>query len=114
MKVRRSRHNVPHWRVWHVHTMKIDLSKSTPEPIVTPRGSDQHATSTSEVHGAGEDATTSLSYYHANISTLTSQALSSPDIRQDKVDALRQAITSGEYKAVPQQIAEAMLQEFPK
>ena len=93
--------------------MKIDLSRSTPESFVTPRGNDHAAASTSQVHGAEEDTTT-LSYDRANISTLTSQALSSPDIRQDKVEALRQAISSGQYKAAPGQIAEAMLREFPK
>lgn len=93
--------------------MKIDLSRSTPEPIVTPRENDRDAASTSQVHGVEED-TTSLSYGRANVGTLTSQALSSPDLRQDKIDALRQAISSGQYKAEPQQIAEAMLREFPK
>jgi flagellar biosynthesis anti-sigma factor FlgM len=40
--------------------------------------------------------------------------MSSADVRQDKVDALRQAIGSGQYKVVPNKIAEGMLQEYPK
>ncbi|MGA2921176.1 MAG: flagellar biosynthesis anti-sigma factor FlgM [Candidatus Sulfotelmatobacter sp.] len=93
--------------------MKIDLSGSTPDPMITSRGNHQDATSTSQVHNAGGD-TTSLSYDRANIGSLTSQALSSADVRQDKVDALRQAIGSGQYKVVPNKIAEGMLQEYPE
>jgi flagellar biosynthesis anti-sigma factor FlgM len=93
--------------------MKIDLSSSTPERIVASRGSDQDETSTSQVHSAEEDKTT-LSFDRANIGILTSQAMSSSDVRHDRVEALRQAISSGQYKVMPDQIAEAMLQESPK
>jgi flagellar biosynthesis anti-sigma factor FlgM len=98
--------------------MKIELSSSTPEPIVASRGNVPDATSTSqahenEVHGTEEDKTT-LSYDRANISTLTSQAMSSSDVRQDRVEVLRQAVSSGQYQLMPDQIAEAMLRESSK
>jgi flagellar biosynthesis anti-sigma factor FlgM len=35
-------------------------------------------------------------------------------VRQDKVDALREAINSGQYKVQPDEIAEAMLQNAPE
>jgi negative regulator of flagellin synthesis FlgM len=99
--------------------MKIDFGGSTPEPIITPEpgirsgGNNQDATSTSQVYSAGEDTTT-LSYDRANIGALTSQAMSAADVRQDKVDTLRQAISSGQYEVAPDKIADAMLQGYPK
>jgi negative regulator of flagellin synthesis FlgM len=93
--------------------MKIDLNGSTPDPIITPRGNNSDATSASQVNAGGEDTAT-LSFDRTNTGALTSQAMSSPDVRQDKVDALRQAISTGQYKVEPEQIAGAMLQESPK
>ena len=94
--------------------MKIDLNNSTPDPIVTPQGKNHgSSTSTSQVHNAGED-TASLSFDRARVGSLVSQAMASPDVRQDKVDALRQSIANGQSKVEPDRVAEAMLQEPPK
>jgi len=93
--------------------MKIDLNNSTPDPVITQRGNNANSASTNQVHNAGED-TASLSFDRASVGSLVSQALSSTEIRQDKVDALRQAINSGEYKVEPGKIADAMLQQSPK
>ena len=93
--------------------MKIDLSGSSPEPIVTTPANSQDAASASRARLAGED-TTSLSYDHANIGSLTSQAMSTADVRQEKVDALRQAIRGGQYKVEPDKVADAILQESSK
>ncbi len=98
--------------------MKIDLNSSTPDPIVTPQSNQTNATSTDQtrtdhVQNGAEDRTT-LAFDHANISSLVSQAVASPEVRQDKVDALRQAISSGQYKVDPGQVADAMLPESPE
>jgi flagellar biosynthesis anti-sigma factor FlgM len=44
-----------------------------------------------------------------SVSVLTSQALQTPEIRQDQVDSLEQSVLSGEYRLDPGQIASAML-----
>jgi negative regulator of flagellin synthesis FlgM len=93
--------------------MKIDLNNSTPDPIVTPRGNNNNAASTSQVHNAGED-TASLSFDRASVGSLVNQAMGSSEVRQDKVDALREAISSGQYKIEPGKIADAILSESPK
>jgi negative regulator of flagellin synthesis FlgM len=99
--------------------MKIDLNSSTPDPVVTPRQNNNDVTSTSQIHNveqvsnAAEDKTT-LSFDGASVDALASQAMSSTDVRQDRVDALRQAVSNGQYKVDPDQVAEAMLQESPK
>jgi len=94
--------------------MKIDLNNSTPDPIVTSQGKNHGSSaSTNQVHPAGED-TASLSFDRASVGSLVSQAMSSPEVRQDKIDALRQSIANGQFKIEPAKVAEAMLRESPK
>jgi flagellar biosynthesis anti-sigma factor FlgM len=45
------------------------------------------------------------------ISTLTAKALQMPEVRQDKVDSLRQSVSSGQYQVDPYAIAAAMVGE---
>ena len=52
---------------------------------------------------------TSLSVDTLSISSLEARAMSVPQIRQDKVEALRQSIQNGEYKVEPEKIAQAIL-----
>jgi flagellar biosynthesis anti-sigma factor FlgM len=55
--------------------------------------------------------TTSLSVGTLSISSLTSRAMTSPEIRQDKVDALRQSIQNGDYKVEADKVAHAILNQ---
>lgn len=57
-----------------------------------------------------EDRTTFTSD-QASVGQLVSTALQTPEIRQDKVAALQQAIGSGQYKLDPASIAASMLDE---
>jgi negative regulator of flagellin synthesis FlgM len=93
--------------------MKINLNNSTPDPVLSPRGNNASSTSANQVNNSGED-TASLSFDRASVSSLVSQAMAAPEVRQDKVDALRQAISTGQFKVEPARIAEAMLPEPPK
>jgi flagellar biosynthesis anti-sigma factor FlgM len=43
-----------------------------------------------------------------SVQSLTAQALSSPEVRQGTVDALRESVTSGQYQANPTRIAIAI------
>ncbi len=52
---------------------------------------------------------TSLSVDTLSISSLEARAMSVPQIRQDKVEALRQSIQNGEYRVEPEKIAQAIL-----
>jgi negative regulator of flagellin synthesis FlgM len=54
---------------------------------------------------------TSLSADTQSISSLQAQAMATPAIRQDKVEALRQAIQQGQYQLEPDQIAHAILNQ---
>ena len=61
--------------------------------------------------GVSQDRTT-LSSDTVAVSSLASQAMETSPIRQDRVDALRQAIEKGQYKLEPDKIAEAILKEY--
>lgn len=46
-----------------------------------------------------------------SIGALQSKALSAPEVRQEKVQALRDAIRNGSYELDPKKIADAMLRD---
>jgi flagellar biosynthesis anti-sigma factor FlgM len=90
--------------------MRIDLNpgaRSLPES--------NRSTSQSSVGGAnavpsnplGEDQA-QLSGAHLQVQSLVAQALQLPEIRQEKVNSLRQAVLGGGYQPSPTQVAEAV------
>jgi len=91
--------------------MKVDLNGVTPDPILTHQKNEP--AQASHVQPQAEDQAT-LSASRDSISTLTSQAMATAETRQDKIEALRQSVSSGQYKIEPEKIAEAILQESGK
>jgi len=49
-----------------------------------------------------------------SVQSLATQALNSPSIRQDKVNALRQSVTNGTYKPEASKTADAMIEHDVK
>lgn len=91
--------------------MRIDLTQATTSQIASePSSKPLGAQGATVSDAAGEDRTT-LSSTRQSLSTLVSSAMSSPEIRQDKVDSLKQAIVSGKYELDPNKIAESMIDE---
>ena len=91
--------------------MRIDPFNSTNEMSTDqvkqqagPRGSASAARADSEDH-------VTFSSESVSISSLTAKALQSPAVRQDKIDALRQAVTNGDYKIDAAKIASSMVDE---
>ena len=64
--------------------------------------------SLASTQGATQDWTT-FSSDSLSVESLTSQALNYPEVRQDKVDALSQSISTGAYQVDPTQIAGAIV-----
>jgi flagellar biosynthesis anti-sigma factor FlgM len=56
----------------------------------------------------GEDQT-QLSGAHLQVAALAAQAAALPEVRQERVQALRQAMQSGQYHADPQKLAGALM-----
>jgi len=91
-------------------TMKVELNRPALDSVAPSQGSPTGVTGDNALHVPEEDKAT-LSTDKASVDALAAQALSSPEIRQDKVEALRQAIQSGQYKIDVDGIAEAVIRE---
>lgn len=91
--------------------MRIDLTQATASQIASePSSKPVSAQNVNVSDVAGEDRTT-LSSSRQSLSALVSTAMSSPEIRQDRVDSLKQAINSGQYELDPEKIATSMIDE---
>lgn len=95
--------------------MRIDLNHSLQIPESNP-GSPSGTTTTaasSGAHALGEDVLSEdqaqLSGGHVQVDALAAQAAQLPEVRQEKVQALRQAVSAGQYDPAPEQVAGAML-----
>jgi negative regulator of flagellin synthesis FlgM len=92
--------------------MRIDVYNSTASQISgepsSKRVSPENLQS-SELDNSGDRTT--LTSGSSSVSALVSEAMHSPEVRQDKVQNLQQAISSGQYKLDPDKIAGAMIDE---
>ncbi|MGD0096762.1 MAG: flagellar biosynthesis anti-sigma factor FlgM [Terracidiphilus sp.] len=93
--------------------MKVDLSSLAASQISADRGTKQVAGGSLTGTQAPEDR---ISFHSGSLSvqSLTSQALTSPQIRQDKVDQLSQSVASGTYKPDASGTAGAMIEHDQK
>jgi flagellar biosynthesis anti-sigma factor FlgM len=87
--------------------MRIDLNGSSLNGV-QPQDSTQKVAAKAAGKTNQHD-TASLSVDTLGISTLETQALSFPEVRLDKVHALRQAIQSEQYKVEPDKVAQAII-----
>lgn len=91
--------------------MRVELSNTSAGQIENSVSSPQvNAGGASSVAGA-EDRTT-LTSSEGSVSSLVSTAMASPEIREDKVASLQQAISKGEYELDPARIASSMIDEY--
>lgn len=91
--------------------MKIDaggVSASSVQPEWSSKQSGGVAAAATA--NAGGDRTT-LSTGGPTVASLVTQAMSAPDVRQERVQALRDAISSGTYQVDPQKLAAAMMSD---
>ena len=95
--------------------MRIDPQIPATDPTATSSVSNQRsgaaANTSSGVSGEPSD-TVQLSSAQSVLSSLVSQLANVPDVRQQKVDALRVQIQSGQYQIDNQQVANAIVDEL--
>jgi len=92
--------------------MRIDLFNSAASQIANEQSSQQvNAQNTAKTGQSTAEDRATLTSDSSTVGSLVSTALSSPEIRQDKVDSLRQAISSGQYNLDPTQIAASMVDD---
>ena len=90
--------------------MRIDLNLA-PQPLPgssrrsTP-GFGQPVSSSASARGGGDQ--TQLSGSHAQVQALVVQASQLPEIREERIHVLRQAIQSGQYHSSPEKVAGAL------
>lgn len=90
--------------------MRIDLNGPTATPITNEQRHNVAAAKHVEQQVATDDQTT-FSTDAVEVKSLVAKALQLPEVRQEKVDALRQAIRNGEYEVEPSKIADALIKE---
>jgi len=93
--------------------MRIDGFNSAASDLAGGVNSAQTGAANSSPAGAsGAEDRATLSSDSASVGSLASQALKSPELRQDKVDSLRLAVTSGQYEIDPEKIASSIVNEY--
>lgn len=94
--------------------MRIDLSNEVSLNGLQRGNKAQKTTSGKAAAGHNVEDRTDLSLDTLSIASLRAEALSAPEVRQDKVDALRLAIRNGHYKVAPDEVAQRILEEHTK
>ena len=89
--------------------MKIESSGATAVLEAVERGPKTATAPTGpSSRSVSEDRTT---FHSGSMQSLVGQALATPEVRQDKVDALRQAVSNGDYKIDPNKIVAGLIAE---
>jgi flagellar biosynthesis anti-sigma factor FlgM len=92
--------------------MRIDLFNSTASQIASEQSAQQvNAPNTSKSGLSNEEDRATLTSDSTSVGSLVSTALNSPELRQDKINSLRQAIGSGQYDLDPGKIAASMVDD---
>jgi flagellar biosynthesis anti-sigma factor FlgM len=92
--------------------MRIDLFNTAASQISNEQNSQQVSAQNAAKSGQPdvEDRAT-LTSDSVSIGSLVGTALSSPEVRQDKVDSLRLSVSSGQYEIDPAKIAASIVDE---
>jgi len=96
--------------------MRIDLNQGAPPLLEHDRTDNQSASSSggnllSAGSTLGEDQA-KLSEAHVQVQALVAQVARFPEIRQEKVNALRQVVLDGSYQPGSKQIAGALFEHI--
>lgn len=92
--------------------MRIDLSNIAASQLASEVNSKPTtAQIPAKSGGINEEDRATLTSDSTSVGSLVSTALSSPEVRQGKVDSLRQAINNGQYAIDPVSVAVSMVGE---
>jgi|HubBroStandDraft_1064217.scaffolds.fasta_scaffold00210_29 flagellar biosynthesis anti-sigma factor FlgM len=102
--------------------MRVDFATYGAEPSEQGKASraaqtGASGTAASGASGSGSDNISGLdqaqfSSDQTRSQSLATQVLEQPEVREDKVEALQQAIGSGQYSVPPSQIADALVNDL--
>jgi len=94
--------------------MRVELrahGSEGPEQAKTDQTRKTPGSATQE-SGAARPVQARFSFDKARVQTLEAAVLAQPEVREQKVDALRQAVGKGEYAVSDTQIADAISADF--
>jgi flagellar biosynthesis anti-sigma factor FlgM len=92
--------------------MRIDLSQVTSGQVSSEHNAKKVSDQLVDAPGTSSSVDrTTFTSDSSSVSSLVGKAMSSPDIRQDLVSQLKQAVNSGQYKLDPNAIASSMIDE---
>jgi len=94
--------------------MRIDAPISVPENLQTPKASRSGSSGQqgrSVPVGSGQDHA-QLSADGATVQQLKARLSQVPEVRQERVEALRQAVGSGNYRVSDQQLGDAIASDI--
>ncbi len=91
--------------------MRIDLNPPDQQMVSSETAKKPAAITTNHVEYEPSIDPAGLSQDKVTLSSLATQALSQPEVRQNLVDNLRHRISFGDYTVDPSSIADAMLNE---
>jgi len=91
--------------------MRIDLNSRLPESYGT-EGRTKSGTGAKGASGGAASDQAHFSSEHQRVQRLEASTGNLPEVRKEKVEALRQAVASGTYAPSAEQIAGAMMQEM--
>jgi len=92
--------------------MRVDLANTVASQISSERTA-ENAQARQEVGSLSSDHEdrTTFSSQTESVGSLIQTAMSSSEVRQEKVESLRNAIASGKYEVDPAKIAQSMIDE---
>jgi flagellar biosynthesis anti-sigma factor FlgM len=92
--------------------MRIDANQQAQQTASSERASSQPGASSSPTAAGGSSALgedqAQLSGFHLQVQSLVAQLAGLPETTQQKVNALREAVSSGKYQVSPDQVAGAL------
>lgn len=91
--------------------MKVDLNAPTLSGINSSQDNNKTERTSADPLTTPDQDRATLSTDAARVAGLTTHATASSAVRQEKVEALRQAIQRGEYRVESGKTADAMIQE---
>ncbi|MFY9561127.1 MAG: flagellar biosynthesis anti-sigma factor FlgM [Terriglobales bacterium] len=94
--------------------MRVDLTTHGTEPADKGKTDRTRPAPPSEQHASETAAPdqTRFSFDQARVRALEGQVLAQPEVRQQRVELLRQALGKGEYAVSDGQVADAMLADL--
>ena len=97
-----------------MNSMRVDLRTSGTEAADSSKTERAHPTPATGEHENWTSALdqTHFSFDHTRVRALESEVMAQPEVRQQRVELLRQSLGKGEYVVSDGQVADAMLADL--